>query len=89
MKNVLLNLKQQIFLLIHLLVVGVITINPGCIIKISENLPFDRKTGVLLTLDWLLNERTKYNSYSEFKKLFRSICRRELCKVIFFGNCTF
>ena len=49
---------------------NIVTVKP--ILKISGNLPFDRKTGVLLTLDWLLNERTKYNSYSEFKKLFRS-----------------
>ena len=47
-------------------------INLEPIIKISENLPFDRKTGVLLTLDWLLNEKTKYNSYGGFKKLFKS-----------------
>ena len=49
---------------------NVININP--ILEISGKIPFDRKKATKLTLDWLINEETKYQSYREFKKLFKN-----------------
>ena len=47
---------------------NIIDLNP--ILQLSKKLPFKRKNGIKLTLDWILNEN-KYNNYDEFKKLMK------------------